>query len=76
MAVLVVRSTTGITKYYPVVRGIDVSMTGLALGCEQRLGRLPPLDALRWFWYYRDECDGLVDTSAGLSSRGQWGVGI
>jgi hypothetical protein len=71
---LVVRGTTSITEYYPVVRRIHVSVTGLALGCEQRLGRLPPLDALGGLWYYRDKCDGLVHAPAGLGSCGQWGV--
>jgi hypothetical protein len=67
---LVVRSATRITEYYAVVGRVHVAVTGLALGCEQSLGRLPPLDALRGLWDGGHECDGLVHATAGLCSRG------
>lgn len=70
MAVLVVRGTTRITEYYPVVGGIDVSVACFALGREQGLGRLSSLHALRRFWYDRHECDGLVHAAAGLGAGG------
>lgn len=76
VAVLVVRGATGITEYYAVVGRVDVSVACLALGGEQRLGRLAPLDAWRGLWQGRDEGDGLVYTAAGLGVGGQWGVRV
>jgi hypothetical protein len=71
VAVLVVRGTTRITEYYAVIRRVDVAEACLALCCEERLGRLPPLDALgRRLWYGRHEGDGLVHAPAGLCACG------
>jgi hypothetical protein len=71
VAVLVVRGATRITEYYAVVGRVDVAVACLALGREQRLGRLPPLDALRGLRYGGHECDGFVHVSAGLGASGQ-----
>jgi hypothetical protein len=71
VAVLVVRGATRITEYYAVVGRVDVAEACLALGGEQRLGRLPPLDALRGLRYGGHESDRLVHVSAGLCACGQ-----
>jgi len=76
MAILVIGSTAYITEYYAVVGRVGLSVAGLALGRQQSLGRLPPLHALRWFWDYGHECDGLVHTAAGLCSCGEWCVRV
>jgi hypothetical protein len=76
VAVLVVCGTTRITEYYAVVGRIHVAVTCLALGREQCLGRLPPLDALRGFGDGGHECHGLVHAAAGLCARGERGVRI
>jgi hypothetical protein len=70
VAVLVVRGTTRITEHYAVVGRVHVAVTCLALGRQQRLGRLPPLDALRGLWNNGHECDGLVHAAARLCSGG------
>jgi hypothetical protein len=70
VAVLVVRGTTRITEHYAVVGRVDVAVTCLALGREQRLGRLSPLEALRGLWDGGHECDRLVHAAARLGSGG------
>jgi hypothetical protein len=75
MAILMVRSTTDITEYYPVVPSFRTSVTGLALRSEDSLCRSSAFDSWCGFGDGRDESYGLVHVAAGLGSRREWCVG-
>lgn len=71
VAVLVVRGATRITEDYAVVGRVRLAVARLALGRQQRLGRLPALDALRGLGDRGHKGDGLVDAAPRLGARGQ-----
>ena len=64
MAVLMVWSAAYIAEDDTIVARIGAPVAGLALRCEDSLGRSPSLDSRRWLRNCGHECNGFVHIAA------------
>lgn len=74
VAVLVVRSATCITEYYPVIARVRLAMARLALCSQHCLCGPSPLDTLCWLGDGGHKDDRLVDAATRLGARWEGGV--